>query len=102
MPLRDFLDRLTLTRRLVKALDRQAEALEQMQRVLTRLADHLAPVISPPSEDDLRTTSASFHRDATLARYQAWYEGFWDRVGRTPSEEEIEEWLTEDAERTHS
>ena len=99
MPLQDFLDRLTLTRRLVKALERQASATEAQNLLLARLADHFAPELPPISEADRVTSGPSFARNAQLARLEEWTEGFLGRMGRPPTETEVEDWLHEDDER---
>ena len=101
MALTDFLDKVTLTRRLVSSLERIATAMEQQNGLLLRLADHFSPLPPLVSEEDLRTSGPSFHRNDHLARFHDWYEGFVARQGRLPHDEEIEEWIAEDAERDH-
>lgn len=93
MSITDILDRLTLTRRLVTAVERMATAQEATNALLLRLVDHLAPAVPTPSEEDLRTAGPSFGRDAQHLALQEWLATFEDRVGRVPTEAEVEAWL---------
>jgi hypothetical protein len=100
--LADLLDRLTLTRRLVKSLERIAEAQAAQTQLLVRLADRFAPLPQPATDDDLRTTGPSFSRDADQAALQDFIDDFTDRVRREPTEQELTEWLDErERERTY-
>lgn len=99
MGLSDILERAVLTRRLVHALERQATALETQNTLLARLVDHLAPVLQPPTEQELKDTGPVFTQNERQARYMAWHVEFLERVGREPNDLDIEEWLREDAER---
>lgn len=89
MALSQFLDRLTLLRRLVASLERIAAAQEQTNVLLARLADHLAPVVPAPTQTELKTAGPSFGRDRDHAALQEWTDGFVDRHGRLPTEDEL-------------
>lgn len=99
MALQDILDRVTLTRRFVKASERIAVALEAQNALLLRIADHLAPVIPEPTPEEMRTSGPLVRNQAQLARLEEWAEDFAAKVGRAPTEDDIEEWLNEDMER---
>lgn len=95
MALADILERLTLTRRLVRSLERIAVSQEQTNVLLARLADHLAPIQPQPTAEEIKTAGPSFVSDRRHAELEEWLGMFADRVGREPSEEEIQEFLDE-------
>jgi len=99
MALTDLLDRLTLTRRLVKHLERTADALEVQCLLLERIANVLAPVTPEPSPEDLQTTGPAFRNDGRQARLEEWMEKYREMFHAEPSEDDIEQWLEEDRER---
>ena len=89
MALSQFLDRLTLLRRLVSSLERIATAQEQANALLLRIADHLAPVVPAPTPEALKTAGPSFGRDHDHAALAEWTDVFVDRHGRLPTEDEL-------------
>lgn len=99
MALQDLLDRLTLTRRFVRSTERIATALEVNNQILLRLADQFAPVPPQITEEDIRSAGPVLRNESQLARLEEWTAEFQGRVGRPPTDADVEEWLLEDAER---
>ncbi len=99
MAIQDLLDRLTLTRRVVRSTERIATALEAQNVLLGRIADQIAPVLPQVSPEDLASSGPEYRQQGQLARHEEWIEGFVGRMGRLPNEDEREEWIREDEER---
>ncbi len=95
MGLGEFLSNVTYLRRLVKALERLADAQEVQAILLQRIADQVAPAVPQVREEDLRSTGPSFSRDREQALLQDWVQDFQERHGRPPRDEEIEAWFDE-------
>lgn len=89
-----FLQRMTHLRRTLRALERLATGIEQQNLLLTRIADHLAPVIDPQPADRV-TTGPSFSRDEEQVLIQDYVEKVKRDTGHDPTDEEIEEHLME-------
>lgn len=90
-----LIDRFTKLRRLLKALDRIAVAQESQARSLQRLADHFAPEApaETPAKDLKVLTGVSYARDIELATIEVFKERMWRDQRRTPTDEEISDWL---------
>lgn len=94
--LRDAPIRFFMLRGSLQALNRIADQQEIQSLLLKRLVDQLAPEPpADPTESELRTTGPSFSRDAEQAALQDWVVDFQEKVGRPPTEAEIEAWFDE-------
>lgn len=100
MPLQDFFDRLTLTRRFVRSTERIATALEAQNTLLARIANHFAPELPEVTAADVATAGPAFRNQGQLARMEEWIDTFRVRLGRDPNEDDVAEWLEVDEERS--
>lgn len=95
--LKELLTNGLVLRRLLRATERQADSLDRIADLLTRLTDQLAPPEPVVTADDLRKTEVAFSRDAEQVAIQEFTARFQRTVGREPTDDEVFEHLTEPA-----
>lgn len=93
MALRDLLKNFVSTRRALRDLHRIADSHEQQTALLRRLVDHFAPSPAEFSPADLKSTGVSFNKDDEQAKILAYVEQCERDLKRTPTEEEIVDYL---------
>lgn len=93
MSLRSTLRLFTTTRRVLRTLDRIADAEIAQARALQRLADQFAPLPQISTTEDLKQTGATFSKDDEQGRIQDYVERCERELKKTPTEEEIVRYL---------
>lgn len=91
----DLVSRFLTLRGVAKSFDRIAKAQEVQCILLARIADRIAPEIQEPTEEEIRTAGPSFSRDREQSLLQDWLEDFQRKIGRPPTEQEVEAWFDE-------
>ena len=89
----DVVTRILALRRMIRAVERLADAQEQQNKLLARLADRFAPLAPDVSKEDLRSSGASFVSLEEQGKIQDFTEKVWRDAGRDPTEEEVERFL---------
>lgn len=96
MALANLFTRLSVTRRLLRSLDRLAAAQERSAIALERIADHVAPKVQPltdlsPAEQKI--TGVTYSDLDEQFKTQEFIERCVQEAGREPTPEEIDRFL---------
>jgi len=89
MKLTDLIRNGLVLRKILTELEAQNISLKYIAQSLSRIADHVAPVITEPTAADLKSTGISFTRDAEQGRILDFQNYMYRTFGRWPSDEEI-------------